>query len=67
MKYYDYEWDLSESRIMMDAELDPVKLGWCEGDYFKLTYRNGHIILIKVDPLTKFLEDGTNQHGANNE
>jgi hypothetical protein len=58
MRYYDYEWDLSESRILMDAELDPVKLGWREGDYFRLTYRNGHIVLVKVDPLEKFLDDG---------
>ena len=42
MNYYGYEWDLSESRIMMDAELDPVKLGWQEGDYFRLTYRDAH-------------------------
>jgi hypothetical protein len=59
MNYYGYDWDLSESRIMMDAELDPVKLGWREGDYFRLTYRNGHMVLVKTDPLEKFLTDGT--------
>ena len=58
MNYYGYEWNLSESRIMMDAELDPIKLGWREGDYFRLTYRNGHMILVKTDPLEKFLQDG---------
>ena len=63
MNYYGYEWNLSESRIMMDAELDPVKLGWCEGDYFKLTYRNGHMVLVKMDPLEKFLSDGATKHG----
>jgi hypothetical protein len=58
MNYYGYEWDLSESRIMMDAELGPIKLGWREGDYFRLTYRNGHMVLVKIDPLEKFLQDG---------
>jgi hypothetical protein len=48
---------------MMDAELDPSKLGWCEGDYFKLTYRNGHMVLVKVDPLEKFLDDGMKKNG----
>jgi hypothetical protein len=61
MNYYGYEWDLSESRIMMDAELDPVKLGWREGDYFRLTYRDGHMVLVKTDPLEKFLQDGVNK------
>jgi formylmethanofuran dehydrogenase subunit D len=63
MKYYDYEWDLSESRILMDAELDVDKLGWKEGDYFRLTYRNGHVVLVKIDPLELFLETGTTKHG----
>ena len=63
MNYYGYEWDLSSTRIMMDAELDPSKLGWCEGDYFKLTYRNGHMVLVKVDPLEKFLDDGMKKNG----
>ena len=63
MNYYGYDWDLSESRIMMDAELDPVKLGWREGDYFRLTYRNGHMVLVKMDPLEKFLSDGTKNYG----
>ena len=63
MNYYGYEWNLSESRIMMDAELDPVKLGWHEGDYFRLTYRNGHMVLVKMDPLEKFLADGAKKNG----
>jgi hypothetical protein len=58
MNYYGYEWNLSESRIMMDAELDITDLGWREGDYFRLTYRNGHMVLVKMDPLEKFLTDG---------
>lgn len=65
MNYYGYEWDLSESRIMMDAELDPIKLGWQEGDYFRLTYRDGHMVLVKMDPLEKFLNDGAKKDGTN--
>ena len=63
MNYYGYEWNLSESRIMMDAELDPIKLGWREGDYFRLTSRNGHMVLVKMDPLEKFLSDGAQANG----
>ena len=63
MNYYGYEWNLSESRIMMDAELDPIKLGWREGDYFRLNYRNGHMVLVKMDPLEKFLSDGARANG----
>jgi hypothetical protein len=58
MKHYNSEWDLSSTRILLDAELDVDKLGWCAGDYFKLINRDGRIILVKVDPLEKFLSDG---------
>jgi hypothetical protein len=58
MKYYDYEWDLEPNRILLDAELDVDKLGWRGGDYFKVTNVNGRTMLVKVDPLEKFLRDG---------
>jgi hypothetical protein len=58
MKYYDYEWDLEPNRILLDAELDVDKLGWHGGDYFKVANINGRTVLIKVDPLEKFLMDG---------
>ena len=58
MKYYDYEWDLEPKRIILDAELDVDKLSWRDGDYFKVVNVNGRTILIKVDPLEKFLMDG---------
>ena len=58
MKYYDYEWDLSSTRILLDAELDVDQLGWHAGDFFKLINRNGRIVLVKVDPLEVFLETG---------
>jgi hypothetical protein len=59
MKYYDYEWDLSSTRILLDADLNTDNLGWKFGDFFKLINRDGRAILIKVDPLQVFLESGT--------
>jgi len=58
MRYYDYEWDLEPHRILLDAELDVDKLGWQAGDYFKVANVNGRAMLVKVDPLEKFLQDG---------
>jgi hypothetical protein len=63
MKYYDYEWDLSSTRILLDADLNTDNLNWKFGDYFKLINRNGRAILVKIDPLEKFLRDGTTQNG----
>jgi len=60
MRYYDYEWDLEPNRILLDAELDVDKLGWQAGDYFKVANINGRAMLVKVDPLEKFLRDGVN-------
>lgn len=63
MKYYDYEWDLSQTRILLDSELNTDNLGWKFGDYFKLINKNGRAILVKVDPLEKFLDDGIKKNG----
>ena len=58
MKYYDYEWDLEPDRILLDAELNVDKLGWRAGDYFQVKNVNGQAMLVKIDPLVKFLKDG---------
>ena len=58
MRYYDYEWDLEPHRILLDAELNLDALGWKAGDYFKVSNINGRAMLVKVDPLVKFLNDG---------
>jgi anaerobic selenocysteine-containing dehydrogenase len=58
MKYYDYEWDLEPHRILLDPELDVDKLGWKAGDYFRVNNVNGRAMLVKIDPLEKFLKDG---------
>jgi hypothetical protein len=58
MRYFDYEWDLEPNRILLDAELNVDKLGWHSGDYFQVKNVNGRAMLVKVDPLIKFLKDG---------
>jgi len=58
MKYYDYDWDLEPHRILLDSELDVDKLGWRAGDYFRFKNINGRAMLVKIDPLEKFLTDG---------
>jgi len=62
MRYYDYEWDLEPNRIILDPELDIDKLGWKGGDLFKVVNKNGQAMLVKVDPLVKFIEEGV-RHG----
>jgi hypothetical protein len=42
----------------LDTELDVDKLGWQAGNYFKLINVNGRAMLVKVDPLVKFLDEG---------
>ena len=58
MKHFDYDWDLHPDKIILDEELNIDKLGWKAGDYFKVTNVNGRAMLVKVDPLVKFLKDG---------
>jgi hypothetical protein len=58
MRYVDYTWDLEPNRIVLDQELDLDKLGWRGGDYFQVSNINGRAMLVKVDPLVKFLKDG---------
>ena len=58
MLYCDYTWDLEPNRILLDQELDIDRLGWNSGDYFQVTNVNGRAMLVKIDPLIKFLKDG---------
>jgi hypothetical protein len=58
MRHFDYEWDLEPNRIIFDPELNIDKLGWQAGDYFRVTNVNGRAMLVKCDPLVKFLKDG---------
>jgi len=61
MRYYDYEWDLEPHYIRFDPELNIDKLGWKNGDYFKVINVNGRAMLVKVDPVVKFIKDGLNE------
>lgn len=58
MKYYDSECDLEPQRILLNEKLNIDKLGWKHGDYFKVTNINGRAMLVKIDALVKFIEDG---------
>jgi len=60
MLYYDYNWDLEPNRIVLDEELNTDRLGWKAGDLFKFVNINGRQLLVKVDPLEKFLHEGAN-------
>jgi hypothetical protein len=53
---------LSSRGIILDAELNTDKLGWRGGDYFKFINVNGQQMLIKIDPLEKFIIDGTTKN-----
>ena len=63
MKYYDYDWDLSAERIVLDRELNIDKLGWKAGDCFVVQNINGRAMLRKLDPLEQFIKKGEQKHG----
>ena len=58
MIHVDYTWDLYPDKILLDDELNIDRLGWKGGDYFRLENVNGKAMLVKVDPLIKFIRDG---------
>ena len=58
MKHYDYDWDLNPWGIKFDPDLNIDKLGWRHGDYFRVTNVDGQAMLVKVDPVVKFIKDG---------
>jgi hypothetical protein len=41
MKHFDYDWDLEPWGIAFDPELNIDRLGWRNGDCFKITNVNG--------------------------
>jgi hypothetical protein len=58
MKHYDYDWDLDETGIKFDPELNIDALGWRHGDYFKIVNIDGRAMLVKCHPLVKFIKEG---------
>jgi hypothetical protein len=55
MRYFDYHWDLSPERILLDEELDIDALGWKGGDCFKVVNYKGRSMLVKLDPVEQFV------------
>ena len=62
--FEDCVWDLSESGIKFDENLEVEKLGWKPGDYFKLILTETGMKLVKIDDLEKFIIKGKD-HEAN--
>jgi hypothetical protein len=62
-RHHIQEWDISSTRLLLDADLNTDNLGWKFGDYFKLIEQNGRAVMVRVDPLEKFLDDGTKKNG----
>lgn len=54
MLHIDYSWDCSEEGIMLDEEFNVDRLGWREGDHFKLVNVNGRCFLRKLDAVEQF-------------
>lgn len=55
MMHIDYEWDLTIDGINLDEELNTARLGWKEGDIFRLVSINGRRKLVKIDELEQFV------------
>jgi hypothetical protein len=54
MKHFDYDWDLTPNRILLDSELNTDKLGYKHGDVFKFINIDGRQMLVKLDPVEQF-------------
>lgn len=54
MLHFDYTWDLNPWGIKLDEELNIDRLGWKNGDLFRVTNVNGQAMLVKLDPVEKF-------------
>jgi bifunctional DNA-binding transcriptional regulator/antitoxin component of YhaV-PrlF toxin-antitoxin module len=65
MRHFDYDWDLEPGYIKFDPELDIDKLGWKHGDCFKITNVDGRAMLVKLDPVVKFIEEGLRNETSN--
>jgi len=67
MRHFDYDWDLYPDKIVLDSELNIDKLGWRHGDCFKVINIDGRAMLVKLDPLVKFIEEGRRNETNNME
>lgn len=55
MAEIDRSWEMRTDTIVINEEIDVVRLGWKNGDCFKLVNVNGQVKLVKLDPLEKFV------------
>lgn len=62
MFHFDYSWDLYSDKLILDEELNTDRLGWENGDYFRLVEVNGKKMLLKVGDIEKFLIQGANKN-----
>ena len=53
--YVDYDWNIDECGITLDADLTPEQMNWRLGDVFKLVRDDGILRLVKLDPVDKFV------------
>lgn len=68
MLYVDFDWDVSPKGIMLDDEFKLDKLGWKNGDYFKVVvHENGKKFLLKVDTVEEFIIKGVDNGSSNND
>lgn len=61
MIHMDYTWDLDSNGIKFDEELNIDRLGWHDGDFFKVETINGRRYMKKVDPLIAFVRSGAEE------
>ena len=54
-KFVDYDWEMDAMGIRLDTDLDVQKLGWKEGDYFKLIKVGEQLQLVKIEDIEKFM------------
>lgn len=67
MLYVDYSWQISSDYIIPDPELDTDRLGWKEGDFYKIsTDGTGKKYLLKVDKLQEFILKGVDSNDTRN-
>lgn len=55
MAEIDRTWQVRTDSIEINEEIDVTRLGWKNGDCFKLVNINGRTKLVKLDPLEKFV------------
>ena len=65
MRHFDYDWDLNPWGIKFDPELNIDKLGWKHGDCFKIKNVDCQAMLVKLDPVVKFIEEGLRNETSN--